>query len=84
MIFLGKEIHENRDYSEKTAERIDQEVLNLLTDALQTAKDKIKKHRKDIDTVVKVLLEKETIEKEEWEKIVGPPNKPPKLEVQPA
>ncbi len=84
MIFLGKEIHENRDYSEKTAERIDQEVLTLLTDALKTAKDKIKKHRKDIDKVVKVLLEKETIEKEEWEEIVGPPNKPPKLKVQPA
>ncbi len=82
MVFLGKEIHENRDYSEHTAEQIDSEVITLLNNALQTARDIIKKHRSDMDKVVDVLLKKETIEKEEWESIIGPPNKPPKLAIQ--
>ena len=84
MIFLGKEIHENRDYSEKTAQEIDEAVLSLLNDALAKAKELIRKHRSDIDKIVDVLLEKETIEKEAFEKIVGEPQKVPKLQVLPA
>lgn len=81
MIFLGKEIHENRDYSEKTAQDIDEEVRGLLGDALKTAKGVIHEYRKEIDNIVAVLLEKETIEKEEFEKIVGTPKKAPKLQI---
>lgn len=81
MIFLGKEIHENRDYSEQTAQDIDVEVRGLLGEALETAKEVIHKHRKEIDNVVDVLLEKETIEKEEFEKIVGSPKQAPKLKI---
>jgi cell division protease FtsH len=80
MIFLGKEIHENRDYSEKTAEQIDGAVLELLNNALKIAKEIIKNNRKKMDEIVEVLLKKETIEKEEWEKIVGVPKKMPKFQ----
>lgn len=79
MIFLGKEIHENRDYSEQTAQTIDKEVLNLVNTALQRATQVIKDSRKEMDKIVEVLLKEEVIEKEAWEKIAGAPNKAPRL-----
>lgn len=84
MIFLGKEIHESRDYSEKTAENIDKEVRRLLDDALTTAKKVVHEHRSKIDKVVEVLLEKETIEKARFIEIIGPAEKAPKLKIQEA
>ncbi|MBU4453405.1 ATP-dependent zinc metalloprotease FtsH, partial [Patescibacteria group bacterium] len=48
LIFLGKEIHENRDYSEKTAQDIDEEVLRLLKDALDTAERVIVENNESI------------------------------------
>ncbi len=80
-IFLGKEIHEKRNYSEKTAEEIDHEITTLVKEALERAKSIVHKHRDDIDKIVNMLLEKETIEKETFEKLVGPPTKKPKLEI---
>ena len=67
MIFLGKEIHERRDYSEKTAEIIDKEVNQLIAQAGKTAKDLIIKHKPILDAIATTLLEKETLEKEEFE-----------------
>ncbi len=75
MIYLGREFGESRDYSEKTAQEIDAEVSRLLEEALQKAQEIIKTHASKLDDVVKVLLEKETIEKEDFEKIVGPSKK---------
>ncbi len=66
MIFLGKEIHERRDYSEKTAEAIDKEVSKLINQASKTALELITKHRRELDTIAQELLEKETLEKEEF------------------
>ncbi len=77
MIFLGKQIHENRDYSEKVAETIDGEITRLLADALTTATRIVREQRKAMDAIVNVLLEKETIEKEEFEKLVGDKVKAP-------
>jgi cell division protease FtsH len=84
MLFMGKDNRENRDYSEKTAQEIDEAVLRLLEDALKTAKKTIADHRESLEKVVAVLLDKETIEKEEFEKIVGKPKKLPRLQVIPA
>ncbi len=75
MIFLGKQIHERRDYSEKIAERIDEEINTILNDAKEVARGIIRKERAKMDAVVKHLLEKETIEKEEFIALVGPANK---------
>ena len=66
MIFLGKEIHERRDYSEKTAETIDKEISKLIDGAVKTAKELITKNKNTLDTIANELLEKETIEKEEF------------------
>ena len=71
MIFLGREIHEQRDYSEKVAEKIDKEISAFIDQASHKAKGIIKEKRKDLEKIVKALLEKETLEKEEFEKIVG-------------
>ncbi len=71
MIFLGKQIHEQRDYSEKIAEEIDKEINKIISDAANRAKKIVSSKRKKMDELVKVLLEKETLEKEGFEKIVG-------------
>ncbi|MFA6131904.1 MAG: ATP-dependent zinc metalloprotease FtsH [Patescibacteria group bacterium] len=70
MIFLGREIHEARDYSEKTAEAIDNEVNNIITRAHGVACDIISKERAKLDLIAKTLLEKETIEKDEFEALM--------------
>jgi cell division protease FtsH len=70
MIFLGREIHSQRDYSEKVAEQIDAEVAALIEHGKKQAEDLIRTHRPKMDELVKVLIEKETIEKEEFEKIM--------------
>lgn len=77
MVFLGKQIHESRDYSEKVAETIDGEITRLLNEALQTATRIVKEQRSAMDSIVNVLLEKETIEKEEFEKLIGAKVKAP-------
>jgi cell division protease FtsH len=71
MVFLGKEIHHERDYSEKVAEQIDHEITTLLTTAMETAKRVITERRNMLDKIAAVLLEKETIEKEEFEALFG-------------
>ncbi len=71
MIFLGKEIHERRDYSEKTAEVIDEEISKYITEAQKTAKKIISENKDKMDKLVKTLMDKETIEKTEFEKLVA-------------
>ena len=71
MIYLGREIHEQRDYSEKIAEKIDLEIAAFIEKASEQASKIIKDRKAEIEKVVKELLEKETIEKEAFEAIVG-------------
>jgi len=71
MIFLGREIHESRDYSEKVAEEIDKEISNFIDKAVHQAKGIIKTRHEFLEKVVAELMKKETLEKEEFEKIVG-------------
>jgi len=71
MIYLGKEIHEQRDYSEKMAEEIDKEISNFIDRAVHQAKGLIKSKHEFLEKVVAELMVKETLEKEEFEKIVG-------------
>jgi len=72
MIFLGREIHESRNYSEKTAQDIDEEVGNLVHGALEAARAIIRKEKAYLDAIANQLLEKETIEKEAFEAIFAP------------
>jgi len=72
MIFLGREIHEQRDYSEKVAEKIDEEIAAFISQGSDLAKKIILERRSELEKVVIALLEKETLEKEEFESLVGP------------
>ncbi len=73
MVFLGREIHEARNYSEKTAEAIDLEVEKFVNSAMQTARDIIRKEKLSLDKIAKKLLEEETIEKEAFEALLATP-----------
>ncbi|HBU27786.1 TPA: cell division protein FtsH, partial [Candidatus Uhrbacteria bacterium] len=69
-VFLGRDMQEHRDYSDKTAYKIDETVQKLVADAQDRARALFIQHREEVDKIVKVLLDKETIEKEEFEAIV--------------
>lgn len=73
LIFLGREISEQRDYSEAIAEKIDAEVRNLVNESYKKAKQLLIDHRDKLDEVAEKLLEVETLSKEEFEKIFPPP-----------
>lgn len=81
MPFLGREIHEQRDYSETRAEVIDEEIDSLIKHGLQTAKDLVSTHRDAMDRIANYLTTHETIEREEFAKIVGMPPANPKSQL---
>ena len=62
MVFLGREISEQRNYSEKVAEEIDDEVRQIIDQAYQMAKRLLTEGRSKLDQIVATLLEEETIE----------------------
>jgi cell division protease FtsH len=70
LVFLGKEISEQRNYSEKTALLIDQEVKKIILEAEKDAMAIIKKKKNFLDKLAKTLITKETIEREEFEKML--------------
>ncbi len=73
LIFLGREISEQRDYSEAVAETIDQEVRKIVEQAYSLAKKLLTQYRDQLDAVAKKLLEAETITRDEFEAIFPPP-----------
>lgn len=73
LIFLGREISEQRDYSETVAEKIDQEVRSIVAEAYKEAKQILIDYREKLDEVAIKLLEVETLSKEEFEKIFPAP-----------
>ncbi len=70
LIFLGREISEQRNYSEKVATLIDKEVEKFIKDAEKRAKKILLKKKKLLEKIARTLIEKETIEKEEFEKLI--------------
>ncbi len=73
LVFLGREIAEQRDYSETIAEQIDAEVRRLVNEAYEQAKSLLQKYRDQLDAVAQRLLEEETLSREEFEAIFPPP-----------
>jgi cell division protease FtsH len=69
MVFLGKEFGHARNYSEKMADTIDGEVSRLMHEAYDRATALIKEHHKALTAIAEKLIEKETIEKEEFDKM---------------
>ena len=73
LVFLGREISEQRDYSEAVAQKIDAEVQRFVTDAYAQAKSLLIKYKESLILVADKLLEKETLSKAEFEALFPPP-----------
>ncbi|NPV67457.1 MAG: ATP-dependent zinc metalloprotease FtsH [Anaerolineae bacterium] len=69
-IFLGRDLMEQRNYSEEAAVQIDQEVRRILDHAYLRAKSILQEHRAKLIRVSQTLLERETIDREEFENIM--------------
>ncbi len=74
MIFLGREISEQRDYSELVAEKIDTEVRRIVDEAYEKAKSILNEYREKLDLIAQKLIEVETLTKDEFEALFPPPN----------
>jgi cell division protease FtsH len=67
MVFLGREISEQRNYSDEVAAKIDAEVRDIIDRAYARATEALTKHRAQLDRLAALLVENETIEAEEFE-----------------
>jgi cell division protease FtsH len=68
--FLGREFSAEPDYSDEIAREIDDEIRRIVEEAHQTAKDILVERRPALDTISKILLERETIDAEEFAKLL--------------
>ncbi|MHC1784878.1 MAG: ATP-dependent zinc metalloprotease FtsH [Anaerolineaceae bacterium] len=73
LVFLGREISEQRDYSELVAQQIDQEVRDVVVNSYARAKEILLQYREKLDAVAQRLIEVETISRDEFEAIFPPP-----------
>ncbi|MDP6752600.1 MAG: cell division protein FtsH, partial [Verrucomicrobiota bacterium] len=84
-VFLGKEIAQNKTYSEQTAQQIDAEVRRLIDEGYNLAKGLIKDNRDKLDLIANALLEHETLDGKQVEDIVRtgkftPTERPPDVD----
>ncbi|MCE5176045.1 MAG: ATP-dependent zinc metalloprotease FtsH [Caldisericales bacterium] len=69
MVFLGRDFSASPDYSDETGRMIDQEIRKIISDGLERAIKTVQNNRETMDRLVEVLLEKETLEAEELQKL---------------
>jgi len=69
MVFLGRELAEQRDYSEEIAEQIDAEVRNIVNEAHSHVRELLAAHIKTLHAVATALLDRETLDREEFEEV---------------
>jgi cell division protease FtsH len=69
--FVGRDYGMGQEYSDETAEKIDGEIRRVVDDAYQMASDILTEHREELDKLSLLLIEKETIDKEEFEALVA-------------
>ncbi len=74
-VFLGREFGHERDYGENVATVIDEEVKRFINDNYQRVKERLLKYRPHMDEIVKVLLEKETLDRKEVDAIIADVNR---------
>ncbi len=70
MVFLGREISEQRDYSDETAQIIDLEVRKIVDEGYNQARQALQAHRHKLELVAETLLERETLSREEFEALI--------------
>jgi len=73
LVFLGREITEQRNYSEKVAEEIDEEVRRIIDHAYQVAKKILMENRGKLDQIARRLIEVETLESDELQRVFNAP-----------
>jgi cell division protease FtsH len=71
-MFLGRDLFEERNYSEQTAVLIDEEVRRLVDSCYDRARKTLVEHRQQLDLLANTLLEKEVLDGEEVKRLVGP------------
>jgi cell division protease FtsH len=71
LIFLGRDLAMNKNFSERTAELIDEEVKKIITRCFDRSKDLLEHNRDKLVEIAKALLEKEVLDSDEIEKIAG-------------
>ena len=76
LVFLGREISEQRDYSDKIAEEIDQEVKTLIQRAYDRAKEILTTHQSKLDQVADYLIRHESVEGDQLERLFDGPIAP--------
>ena len=69
--FLGKEMHEQRKFSESTARTIDREVQRFLTQAAEAATQVLTEHRDKLDQLAQALLDRESLDQSDLQEILG-------------
>ena len=72
MIFLGREISTERNYSEKIAAKIDDEVQKIIHRMYETAESLLRKNKKVLKSIADALMEKETLEQDDYYAILKP------------
>ncbi len=65
-VFVGMEFGQSREFSEETAAKIDREISKTLSECYKTAMDTLQTHIEDLEGLAKLLIEKETINREEF------------------
>jgi len=76
LIFLGRELTAHKNYSEKTAEMIDEEVKKIVRRNYDRAEEILKKHKEQLEAIVKLLLEKEVLSSDDINAALGKPVAP--------
>ena len=76
LVFLGKELHEQRNYSDRVAEQIDEEVHGLIDKAYETAQGLLKSHGSTLKRVAEYLLVNETVEGDDLQELLKGPDAP--------
>jgi cell division protease FtsH len=71
LVFLGREIGEQRDYSEAVAQEIDQEVRHIVNEAYENARAMLVEHRDKLELVAETLIEVETLDRVAFEKLMS-------------
>lgn len=72
-IFIGKEIAQHKDYSDKTADLIDQEIRRITGEGLNRARKILSENREQLELLTRTLVERETIEDREIRELLGFP-----------
>lgn len=75
--FLGRDFHEDRNYSEEIAKQVDEEVRIIVDRCHQRCHEILTQHRTQLDAVVKALMERETLDREEFLKVMDGQELPP-------